>query len=444
MNTVWTVFEFTVNIFQGIVMTFFPYAYLGDKNGDKYFKSIGLCFGVITGIVITVMNYFTIFEHVFALAYALTVFIYALVSLKGSIMKKLFASILSILIVLIITAVVSNFACMLFNTSINELFTEYNVERLAAVISDQLIILYCMWVALNLLRKNVSRNGLSYKEWLLILVVLVFSILICALLNLMSLYNSIDTNRKLTALIFLGIVLINVIVFYLVVDLSRINMIIQENKLLKLQREYNKRYIENANTEYDVIRKLRHDSKSNYTVIYTLLCDGKIDAAKKHIEKSVDALSSTEIFVNTNNDAVNAVVNAKLSTAKSLGIDAACLSVSDFSGIDDFDLCRLLSNMIENAITACLDCDGDRLIYLKILSDKYMYTFSLKNTINGSVIEENPNLSTTKSNKAEHGYGTKIIHDVAEKYNGICDFYEEDGLFCCNVVLKKLRNNNFI
>lgn len=437
MSALWMAFEFTINIFQGIIMTHFPYLYLGDKNGRKYFKSVGVLFGILTGLVITLMNHLTSFEHMFALAYALTVFIYALVSLNGSVMKKLFASVLSILIVLVTTAVVSTFAGVLFGTGINELFTEYNIERFVAVISDQLIILYCMWVMLNLLRKSDSKSGLSYKEWLLILVVLIFSIAICALLNLMSLYNSLDSNRKLTALIFLGLVLINVIVFYLVVDLSRINTLIQENKLLKLQREYNKRYIENANTEYGVIRKLRHDSKDNYTVIYTLLCDGKVDAAKKHIEKSVDALCATEIFVNTNNDAVNAVVNAKLSTAKSLGIDAACLSVSDFSGIDDFDLCRLLSNMIENAITACLECDGNRLIYLKIISDKYVYKFSLKNTINRSVLSNNPNLKTTKSDKSEHGFGTKIIRDVAEKYDGICDFYEEDDLFCCNVVLKK-------
>lgn len=34
-----------------------------------------------------------------------------------------------------------------------------------------------------------------------------------------------------------------------------------------------------------------------------------------------------------------------------------------------------------------------------------------------------------------YGNGIKIIRDIAGKYNGHCDFYEEENMFCCLVVL---------
>lgn len=235
-----------------------------------------------------------------------------------------------------------------------------------------------------------------------------------------------------------GIILINVLVCYLVVDLGKKNTAMYENEMLRLQQEYNKQYVENADTEYDLIRKMRHDFKDNYSALYTLLSDGNVSSAMQHIEKNLNALVKTETFVHTDNDIVNAVINSKLSTAKSFGIEATCLSVSDFNEIDDIDLCRLLSNMLENAITACNSSQrADKQIYLKISSDEYKYIFNLKNTIDESVLKKNPSLRTTKKKKSEHGYGTRIIRDISRKYHGKCDFYEDEQFFCCMVTLKK-------
>lgn len=135
----------------------------------------------------------------------------------------------------------------------------------------------------------------------------------------------------------------------------------RENEALKLAQEYSRQYAKNAEIEYDALRKLRHDFKDNFSVVHTLLKSNNVELAMKHIEKNIGALSETEIFIHTNNDIVNAVINAKLSTAKFLGIDSTCLSVMDFDGLDNLDLCRLLSNMLENAITACIGIKEDQL-----------------------------------------------------------------------------------
>lgn len=266
---------------------------------------------------------------------------------------------------------------------------------------------------------------------------LIISITIGALLNLISLDPSSHNGRVYLVVVFVGVILINIVVCYLIVDLGKKNKAVRENELLKLTQEYSRQYAKNSAIEYDVIRKLRHDFKDSFSVIYTLLSNGNIENAMQLIKENIDATEKMMTFVKTDNDVVNAVINAKLSTAKSLGVDSTCLSVMNFDGIETLDLCRLLANMLENAITACVNSKVDRKqIYLKISSDEYNYTFYLKNSISESVIDVNPALNTTKDHKDEHGFGTQIIRDIVNKYNGRCDFYEEDNCFCCNVILK--------
>ena len=60
----------------------------------------------------------------------------------------------------------------------------------------------------------------------------------------------------------------------------------------------------------------------------------------------------------------------------------------------------------------------------------------IKNSLDKSVISHNPELKTTKKDKLNHGLGTSIIKDIANKYDGRYDYYEIDNTFCCSVILK--------
>ena len=439
MSVLWDLFEITVNFFQGFIMVFFAHVYLEDRNDRKFLKSSGVLFGIALAAAISILDYYTIFENLYALLYIVIIFLYAVSSLKGTWLRKVFASVFPVLIVAISSALVSNFTAFLFQTSLYDICSKETIDRFITVIAVQLMIIYIMVISLRMLKKNDSeKNLLAVTEWILISSVLMISIVIGAFLDMLSLEEISHGSRRYLVFSLAGIILINVVVCYLVIDLGRKNTAMRENELLRLQQEYNKQYVENADTEYDLIRKMRHDFRDNYSALYTLLSDGNVKAAVQHIEKHLDKLVKTETFVHTENDIVNAVINSKLSAARSFGIEAACLSVSSFDEVDDMDLCRLLSNMLENAITACNSSQrGDKQIYLKISSDAYKYIFHLKNTIDDSVLKKNPTLKTTKKEKSSHGYGTKIIRDIARKYHGKCDFYEEDNFFCCSVTLKK-------
>lgn len=251
------------------------------------------------------------------------------------------------------------------------------------------------------------------------------TIIIGAFFILISFDNITDKSRLFIMLGILSILIINTVSFYLIIDLGKKNISVIENEKLKIQISYNKQYVENADTEFNLIQKLRHDSKAIYQVLSDFLSSGEVDKANNYLKKLTDIADKKIIFINTDNDFANSIINAKLTIAQSFGINATCLSVNSFVGIDDIDLCRLLSNMLDNAITATSSAKcKDKKISLNISENIGIYTFIVCNTIDKSVLENNPDLKSIKKNKNTSGYGTKIIKDISEKYNGKCDFYE--------------------
>ncbi len=437
MNILWNIFDIGVNCFQGFIMMYFPFKFLGGRFSDKFLKNHGAMFSVLYTMLISFLNKISVFEHFLALLYIALVFLYCITCLKGKMLHKLFASFFPVVIGLIISALTYICTAILFKQPYNNILIDHDLKRIISVIITQILIYYLILLSLKIFGKNKnSSRQLSHNEWILITVTLLLTVIIGALFVLISFDNITDKSRLFIMLGILSILIINTVSFYLIIDLGKKNLSVIENEKLKMQISYNKQYIDNADTEFNLIQKLRHDSKAIYQVLSDFLSRGEIDKANNYLKKLTDIADNRIIFINTDNDFANSIINAKLTIAKSFGINVSCLSINNFNGIDDIDLCRLLSNMLDNAITATsnLKC-ANKKISLNIFEDTGTYTFLVCNTIEKSVLETNPDLKSIKKNKHISGYGTKIIRDITEKYNGKCDFYEKNSLFCCSAII---------
>lgn len=181
--------------------------------------------------------------------------------------------------------------------------------------------------------------------------------------------------------------------------------------------------------------------KQYAAAMQALIKNGKLSEAEALAEKQTEHLSKIETVINIENDFLNAILNSKLSFAKSKNIDILCSIENDISGIEDTDLCNLLGNLLDNAILAAEKCDPElRLIEFKISLMGSKLVIIVRNSINASVLKENPGLISTKPNYSEHGFGIKTIKSIVEKYNGTFDFYEEGLTFISRVEL--YRNEN--
>lgn len=436
MSMLWIIFEIVINFYEGFMETYFIYKYLPAKTerSNRISKvSFIVCFCTV-GFLITLMNYITIFEGIWGIiCYLAALFIYALIDKKGSVIKKLFAATLPLVIISLISLITLNFVSSINSMSIEEIVTESGFARFTVLFLAQALFFVAVKLMLKIL--TVTSSNFNVSEWAAVISILAVSIVMMFLLHLIAIYSA---QRIYINLLILTIVVVNIIIFYMIDSISIKNNQKKELELLKIQEQYSHQYIENAGQQYDSIRKIRHDLKDQLSVVYTMIADGHSKDAMKYIEKNVNIISVNESAVNTDNYIVNAVINSKFAVADAVGIRTRCSSIKNFNGIDDLDLLHILSNALDNAITGCtaLPDDSEKFISLDISRTTDIYRIVVKNTIKESVLNKNPNLKTTKSDLGRHGWGTKIIRETAEKYQGRCEFYEFDNVFTCLITLK--------
>ncbi|MBQ7933163.1 MAG: GHKL domain-containing protein, partial [Clostridia bacterium] len=77
----------------------------------------------------------------------------------------------------------------------------------------------------------------------------------------------------------------------------------------------------------------------------------------------------------------------------------------------------------------------DKRIELHFLKQNSNRIILCRNTIGESVLTKNRQLKTTKKDTASHGFGHVIIERIVQDYDGMVDYFEEDGMFGVQVIL---------
>lgn len=141
-------------------------------------------------------------------------------------------------------------------------------------------------------------------------------------------------------------------------------------------------------------------------------------------------------MINTNNVIVNAILNTKYQEMTDKGIVFA-FRVNDLSkiGISDEDVVTILANLLNNAIEACEECSGKKIIKLKFTCEKDRVIISVKNTYGRPIQYDKDEIVTSKViNPDEHGIGIKNIVSVIDKYNGSYVIQESGEEFYFSIV----------
>ena len=431
-DLIWNVFEYTVDIYQGFIMSFFIYRFLVPRTKRSAVVLMPVCAALFSAAII-ILNNISIYEGLASGLYILILFIYALFAFQDSLLKKILASIVAVAVLLLVTTVELNLISSIFKMNITDLIQTKGFLRFITLILIQVSVTLSLHLILKLFRYS---DDYSFTDWFPIIIVLFISFVLVSLLHFLSL--SIQNEQRIyNNLSDMILFILNFLTFYVIYSIFLKNKEIREMKIAKIREEHMEQFIKTSEAQYDSIRKLKHDIKDQLLSIYELIAHNEIEEAKSFISKT-NKIIDTETYVKTNSTIANAIINSKLTTASTLGIKVSCITVSDFNGIDEVDLCELLGNILENAITACneMPSDSSRFIYLEIGKENNIFTFLVKNSLQQSVIEKNPQLRTSKSDKENHGLGIAIIKDVVCKYNGRLDYYEIDNSFCCSVILE--------
>lgn len=208
----------------------------------------------------------------------------------------------------------------------------------------------------------------------------------------------------------------------------------------KMEIEYKKIALEKAYTHekeqgeeilklHESARRLKHDMKNHLMVLATYLQDNQITEAKSYLSQILNKLNRMYTYIETGNTLMSHILNAKLEEAhnRAVGVKAKIENLS-FSKMDSVDFASILTNLLDNALEGVNGTDP--MIYVEVSKKRGYEMILVKNTISESVLKSNPDLKSTKGLSETHGYGIGQIRFITHKYDGLCDFYEEEGMFC--------------
>lgn len=192
--------------------------------------------------------------------------------------------------------------------------------------------------------------------------------------------------------------------------------------------------IEIDKTNREELEKLRHDIKNQFSYLDVMLQQGKNDDAKQYVEDYLNTSNPVLHSFSCSNNVINSIINLELTKAKikKIKIDAKVV-VPPMLPYRDIDLVSLLTNMIDNAIEN-YDPKADKPIAVRIMKQNDFIRFIVSNPVDMESINLR-SLTTTRKTGRGHGYGTKIIRNIASAYNGYVDFNVEDNCFICDAVL---------
>lgn len=180
-------------------------------------------------------------------------------------------------------------------------------------------------------------------------------------------------------------------------------------------------YIREARAREERTRALRHDLNSHLTVLEGLLNTGAAEEAAAYLTSlrtAADALSPT---FRTGSAVIDILLADKLETAQGITAEVSLLWPRE-SGVDDFDLCVIFANALDNAVRACLAAPEPRSLRITGSRQGNFYRLSFENTCPPGPL---PPIGT----------GLRNVKAAAEKYHGAMQTEMEGGRFRLHVLL---------
>lgn len=205
--------------------------------------------------------------------------------------------------------------------------------------------------------------------------------------------------------------------------------------------------LENLNSK---LREQRHDYLNQLQIVYGLLELEEYEEARDYLNPVFKDIMKVNRALKTAQPAVNALLSAKMDTAAAQDIDFYLEVATQLSELEmePWELCKVLGNLIDNALTAVSKLEGERRVFLEIREKGDSYEFKVRN--NGPEIPKQHREMifmqgfTTKKEEG-HGMGLAIVSSVLKKAEGsiFLESCEEETVFTVNVPKAVKRSLSF-
>ena len=202
------------------------------------------------------------------------------------------------------------------------------------------------------------------------------------------------------------------------------------------QRELIETHYTEVENMYRQMRGWRHDYRSHIQVMKAHAAAGDLEAGQAYLDKLDADLTALDPAVRTGNAMVDAILNSKISLARSREISVrADANIPVALRLSELDLCVIIGNLFDNAIEASMALPApERLIrvYMEIKGAQLYISFT-NLTAAGKRKKVSGRFATTKGEG--HGFGLVRIDNIVERLGGYITRSSEEGAFSTEILI---------
>ncbi len=231
---------------------------------------------------------------------------------------------------------------------------------------------------------------------------------------------------------------------YFLNEAERIRIKEEQYQAMLLMKRNDERYLDLVQSEIKKTSVIRHDIANQIQQIELLLAQNtqeSTDTAGKLMLGINEKISELQALKYCSNTLINTILTLENNKFYQNGIKFnVTANVPNKLDVADITLSSLLTNMLDNALEAASeykkvnsDEPAEVSINLGVVNDKFVVK-----TVNPTVIKERfskpEEFVTTKENSLNlHGYGIRILTDIAEKNNGDFSIVTQNNI--CEAVI---------
>lgn len=200
--------------------------------------------------------------------------------------------------------------------------------------------------------------------------------------------------------------------------------------ILKTENEGNLRYQKN----YELLSMKIHNLRHQIRAIKEKTDSEEIQKSLAELEKDAHIFNTS---LKTSSQALDSVLSVRSLYCAEKGITLSCMADGEkLSFLSDSDIFSLFSNAIDNGIEAVLkEPEEKRNITINVREKNGFLLIHFDNPSSSAVTFANGLPQTDKDKNDLHGYGSKSICYIVEKYGGKANFQQENGLFKLNIMI---------
>lgn len=185
----------------------------------------------------------------------------------------------------------------------------------------------------------------------------------------------------------------------------------------------------------DIVNQKYHDLKHQINLLKT---GADTEKAGEYLEQMEREIKIYETQNKTGNKVLDTILTSKSMHCQRHGIELKFMGEGQLLNfMEDMDISALFGNMLDNAIESVVKIKDrqKRLISIHVIQERQFIRIRTENYCEEDVQFQDGLPVTTKKDKRFHGYGTKSIKKIVEKYGGSVMAGKTDNWFELKILI---------